>query len=92
MKYYLQWASIAVTRLRPRKARGATAPLTLESSPQWRIWVFLIVSCSSHLMISNRKTNWLSRKPHNLMSWKGFSLERRSRAAFISRPQMGHRH
>ncbi|EYC14746.1 hypothetical protein Y032_0039g130 [Ancylostoma ceylanicum] len=35
----VQWASMAATRLRPHKARGATAPLTLESSPQWLIWV-----------------------------------------------------
>ncbi|EYC33212.1 hypothetical protein Y032_0002g670 [Ancylostoma ceylanicum] len=33
---------MAVTRLRPRTERGATAPLTLESSPQWLVWVFLI--------------------------------------------------
>ncbi|EYC05698.1 hypothetical protein Y032_0080g1320 [Ancylostoma ceylanicum] len=41
--FLLQWASMAMTRLRSREARGATAPLTLESSPQWLIWVFLIV-------------------------------------------------
>ncbi|EYC36320.1 hypothetical protein Y032_0909g2998 [Ancylostoma ceylanicum] len=30
-------APMAVTRLRPRTERGATAPLTLESSSQWLI-------------------------------------------------------
>ncbi|EYB99501.1 hypothetical protein Y032_0122g1083 [Ancylostoma ceylanicum] len=39
----LQWASIAVAHARPQKARDANALLTMESSPQRRIWVFSVV-------------------------------------------------
>ncbi|EYC32461.1 hypothetical protein Y032_0003g1592 [Ancylostoma ceylanicum] len=42
-KYPSLWASMAVIRLRPRKARGTSVPLKMDSPPQWRIWVFLIV-------------------------------------------------
>ncbi|EYC04771.1 hypothetical protein Y032_0086g1981 [Ancylostoma ceylanicum] len=37
-RYNCLRASMDLTPLRPRKARGATAPLTMESSPRWRIW------------------------------------------------------
>ncbi|EYB98112.1 hypothetical protein Y032_0134g1860 [Ancylostoma ceylanicum] len=33
----VRWASIAVTRLQPRKERGATLPLERESSPGHQI-------------------------------------------------------
>ncbi|EYC32042.1 hypothetical protein Y032_0003g1368 [Ancylostoma ceylanicum] len=39
--------------LRTRKARGATASLTMESSPQWGIWVFY--SRLSLLMLTIKK-------------------------------------
>ncbi|EYC14017.1 hypothetical protein Y032_0042g662 [Ancylostoma ceylanicum] len=32
-----------MTHPRPRKALGATAPLTMELSLQWRIWLILII-------------------------------------------------
>ncbi|EYC32462.1 hypothetical protein Y032_0003g1592 [Ancylostoma ceylanicum] len=37
-KYPSLWASMAVIRLRPRKARGTSVPLKMDSPPQWRIW------------------------------------------------------
>ncbi|EYB93653.1 hypothetical protein Y032_0180g809 [Ancylostoma ceylanicum] len=49
-------------------------------------------SCSSHSMSTNKKTNWLSRTLRNLMTRRGFLLERRGRAVCFSRPQTGHRH
>ncbi|EYC13714.1 hypothetical protein Y032_0043g881 [Ancylostoma ceylanicum] len=49
-------------------------------------------SCSSHLMITIKKINVLLRKPHNLISRKGFLLERSGRAAGFPGPQTGHRH
>ncbi|EYC05000.1 hypothetical protein Y032_0084g1719 [Ancylostoma ceylanicum] len=63
---------MAVAFPRARKARETTAPLTMESSPQWQIWVFLY-SCSSYLMLTNEKTNQLSRKP---LSRSRFLLKR----------------
>ncbi|EYC08846.1 hypothetical protein Y032_0064g3563 [Ancylostoma ceylanicum] len=39
----VQRASMAVAFPRPRKTRDATAPLTVETSAQWRTWLFLIV-------------------------------------------------
>ncbi|EYC05040.1 hypothetical protein Y032_0084g1747 [Ancylostoma ceylanicum] len=49
-------------------------------------------SCSSHLMITNKKTSCSSRKPCDLMSGRGFLPERSGRAACFSMPQTGHRH
>ncbi|EYC02791.1 hypothetical protein Y032_0098g3121 [Ancylostoma ceylanicum] len=87
----MQWASKVVTRPRPRKERGASAPLVTDSSLQWRIWVFSVFVLLN-LMLPSKKTNQLSRTPNSLSSWRGFLLERRVRAACFSRPHRDHRH
>ncbi|EYB81036.1 hypothetical protein Y032_0394g632 [Ancylostoma ceylanicum] len=49
---------VAVVHSRPRKARDATAPLTMESSPQWRVWAFLVVVHHIWCYVLGKLTNY----------------------------------
>ncbi|EYC17593.1 hypothetical protein Y032_0030g2159 [Ancylostoma ceylanicum] len=59
----IQWASMAVTRLWPRKARGATAPLEQEFSTGHRTMVVFLDSQLVFLLVTIKCDEQLSRKP-----------------------------